>query len=114
MPSDLTSAPPNATARNVTGPAIPASAAVRIERERSIDVPYVRRRSGRGRSSAHRFYPQEMPPTITPVLVAGLLPEDEWLPVYVHVIDHADGRVLVDTGMTALHPAVADMDPRLT
>ncbi len=34
-------------------------------------------------------------------------------PVYVHVIDHPDARVLVDTGMTQLHPAVADMDPRL-
>jgi N-acyl homoserine lactone hydrolase len=33
--------------------------------------------------------------------------------VYVHVIDHPDARVLVDTGMTELHPAVADMDPRL-
>jgi N-acyl homoserine lactone hydrolase len=52
--------------------------------------------------------------TITPVLVADLLAEDERLPVYVHVIDHPDGRVLVDTGMTQLHPAVADMDPRLT
>ncbi len=36
------------------------------------------------------------------------------MPVYVHVIDHPDGRVLVDTGMTELHPLVADMDPRLT
>jgi N-acyl homoserine lactone hydrolase len=36
------------------------------------------------------------------------------MPVYVHVIDHPDGRVLVDTGMTELHAAVADMDPRLT
>ncbi len=36
------------------------------------------------------------------------------MPVYVHVIDHPDARVLVDTGMTQLHPAVADMDPRLT
>src|SRR5262245_47508431 len=36
------------------------------------------------------------------------------MPVYVHVIDHPDGRVLVDTGMTELHPAVADMDPQLT
>src|SRR3978361_888097 len=36
------------------------------------------------------------------------------MPVYVHVIDHPDGRVLVDTGMTELHPAVADMDPLLT
>ncbi len=51
--------------------------------------------------------------TITPVLVADLLAADERMPVYVHVIDHPDGRVLVDTGMTQLHPAVADMDPRL-
>src|SRR5438105_12054463 len=35
------------------------------------------------------------------------------MPVYVHVIDHPDARVLVDTGMTELHPAVADLDPRL-
>src|SRR3954453_14053006 len=56
----------------------------------------------------------EMPsPTITPVLVAELLPEGELMPVYVHVIEHPDARVLVDTGMTELHPAVADMDPRL-
>jgi len=53
-------------------------------------------------------------PTITPVLVADLLAEGERLPVYVHVIDHPDGRVLVDTGLTDLHPAIADMDPRLT
>jgi N-acyl homoserine lactone hydrolase len=52
--------------------------------------------------------------TITPVLVAQLLAEGERMPVYVHVIDHPDARVLVDTGMTQLHPAVADMDPRLT
>ena len=56
----------------------------------------------------------EMPSlTITPVLVAELLAEGERMPVYVHVIDHPDARVLVDTGMTELHPAVADMDPRL-
>ncbi len=53
-------------------------------------------------------------PTVTPVLVADLLAAGERMPVYVHVIDHPDGRVLVDTGMTQLHPAVADMDPRLT
>ena len=35
------------------------------------------------------------------------------MPVSVHVIDHPDARVLVDTGMTELHPAVADLDPRL-
>ncbi len=54
------------------------------------------------------------PPTITPILVAELLVEGELMPVYVHVIDHPEARVLVDTGMTELHPAVADMDPRLT
>ncbi len=54
------------------------------------------------------------PPSVTPVLVAELLAAGERMPVYVHVIDHPDARVLVDTGMTQLHPAVADMDPRLT
>jgi hypothetical protein len=53
------------------------------------------------------------PPTIAPVLVADLLAEGERMPVYVHVIDHPDARVLVDTGMTELHPLMADMDPRL-
>jgi len=54
------------------------------------------------------------PPTIAPVLVADLLVEaDERWPVYVHVIDHPDARVLVDTGMTELRPEVADMDPSL-
>jgi N-acyl homoserine lactone hydrolase len=50
---------------------------------------------------------------ITPIRVADLLAEDERMPVNVHIIDHPDARVLVDTGMTELHPAVADMDPRL-
>jgi N-acyl homoserine lactone hydrolase len=54
------------------------------------------------------------PPTVTPVLVAELLVEGGRMPVYVHVVDHPDGRVLVDTGMTELDPAVADMDPQLT
>jgi N-acyl homoserine lactone hydrolase len=53
------------------------------------------------------------PPTITPLLVADLLAEGERMPVYVHVIDHPDARVLVVTGMTELHPAAADLDPRL-
>src|SRR5258706_10899224 len=52
--------------------------------------------------------------TITPAGVAALLAEGERMPVYVHVIDHSDARVLVDTGMTELHPAVADLDPRLS
>jgi len=51
--------------------------------------------------------------TITPFRVADLLAEDARMPVYVHVIDHPGARVLVDTGMTDLHPAVEDMDPRL-
>jgi len=51
--------------------------------------------------------------TVTPVFVADLLGEDERMPVYVHVIDHPAATVLVDTGMTDLHPAVADLDPRL-
>ncbi len=50
--------------------------------------------------------------TITPFCVADLLAEDGRMPVCVHVIDHPGGRVLVDTGMTELHPAVADLDPR--
>jgi N-acyl homoserine lactone hydrolase len=54
------------------------------------------------------------PLVITPVLVARLWAEDDWMPVYVHVIEHPDARVLVDTGMTELHPAVADMDPQLS
>src|SRR6201987_2132839 len=53
------------------------------------------------------------PPTIAPVLVTELPAEGERMPVYVHVIDHRDARVLVDTGMTELHPAVADLDPHL-
>jgi N-acyl homoserine lactone hydrolase len=74
-----------------------------------------RHRAAQRPSPADRFYPQRVPspPTISPVLVAELLVEGGRMPVYVHVIDHPDGRVLVDTGMTALHPAVADMDPRL-
>ena len=51
--------------------------------------------------------------TITPVQVADLLAEGELMPVYVHVIDHPEAQVLVDTGMTQLHPLVADMEPRL-
>ena len=50
---------------------------------------------------------------VTPVHVADLLADGEVMPVFVHLIDHPGGRVLVDTGLTALHPLVADMDPRL-
>jgi N-acyl homoserine lactone hydrolase len=50
---------------------------------------------------------------VTPVRVADLLAEDDRMPVYVHVIEHPDARVLVDTGFTELHPLVADHEPRL-
>ena len=53
------------------------------------------------------------PIAITPIRVADLLAEDARMPLNVHVIDHPDARVLVDTGMTEVHPLVADMDPRL-
>lgn len=53
------------------------------------------------------------PVTVTPVLVADLHVEGAVMPVYAHVIDHPDARVLVDTGIKEPHPAVADMDPRL-
>jgi N-acyl homoserine lactone hydrolase len=55
----------------------------------------------------------QSPIAIIPIHVADLLAEGELMPVYVHVIDHPDARVLADTGMTELHPLVADMDPRL-
>ena len=51
--------------------------------------------------------------TVTPVFVGDLHVEGERMPIYVHLIDHPDARVLVDTGMTQLHPLLADMDPRL-
>ncbi|MFJ4171155.1 MBL fold metallo-hydrolase [Paenarthrobacter sp. NPDC089714] len=50
---------------------------------------------------------------VTPVRVGELMAEGEPMPIYVHVIDHPEGRILVDTGLTELHPAIADMDPRL-
>jgi N-acyl homoserine lactone hydrolase len=36
--------------------------------------------------------------TITPIHVADLVAEGEVMPVNVHVIDHPDGRILVDRG----------------
>jgi N-acyl homoserine lactone hydrolase len=52
--------------------------------------------------------------TVTPILVADLHVEGDLMPVYVHLIDHPDGRVLVDTGMTDMHPlVVAAFDPDL-
>jgi N-acyl homoserine lactone hydrolase len=51
--------------------------------------------------------------TVSPVLVADLGVEGERMPVYAHVIDHPDGRVLVDTGIKELHPLTTDLDPRI-
>ena len=53
--------------------------------------------------------------SITPVYVADLLvvPPDEHMPVYVHVIEHPQGRILVDTGLLEPHPLVADMEPQV-
>lgn len=53
------------------------------------------------------------PITVTPILVAELAVEGAPMPVYVHVIDHPEARILVDTGMTESHPLVSDMDPRV-
>ena len=54
----------------------------------------------------------DIAPTIRPILVAELTAEGQPMPVYAHVIDHPDARVLVDTGLTRRHPAAADLDPR--
>jgi N-acyl homoserine lactone hydrolase len=53
------------------------------------------------------------PITVTPIHVADLQVEGETMPVSVHVIDHPEARVLVDTGMTVLHPLLDDMAPRI-
>ncbi|WP_353650807.1 MBL fold metallo-hydrolase [Nakamurella sp. A5-74] len=50
--------------------------------------------------------------TVTPVLVADLGIGGERMPVYAHVIDHPDARVLIDTGIRELHPLTVDLDPR--
>src|SRR3954452_11450712 len=74
-------------------------------------------RPSEGENESDRYGPLTMnaPASIpiTPIRVPALLAEDERMPLNVHVIDHPDARVLVDTGITELHPAVADMDPRL-
>ncbi|WP_223624427.1 MBL fold metallo-hydrolase [Microbacterium sp. EST19A] len=50
--------------------------------------------------------------SITPIHVGDLTAEGELMPVYVHLIEHPEGRVLVDTGFTEAHPAAADLAPR--
>lgn len=56
---------------------------------------------------------ERAPIAITPIHVADLHVEGEVMPVCVHLIEHPDGRVLIDTGMTELHPLLADMAPDL-
>jgi N-acyl homoserine lactone hydrolase len=57
---------------------------------------------------------QPTPITVTPIFVGDLHVEGERMPIYVHLIAHPQGRVLVDTGMTELHPWLDDMEPRLS
>jgi N-acyl homoserine lactone hydrolase len=45
-------------------------------------------------------------PVIRPHLVADVQAFGGTFPVYAHTIEHADGLVLVDTGMTGSHPLV--------
>jgi N-acyl homoserine lactone hydrolase len=49
---------------------------------------------------------------VLPVHVGDLTAEGEPMPVYAHLIEHPDARVLVDTGFTETHPLAADLDPR--
>jgi N-acyl homoserine lactone hydrolase len=54
---------------------------------------------------------QQKQTAITPIHVGDLAGVD--MPIHVHLIEHPKGRILVDTGLTQLHPLVADMDPQL-
>ncbi|WIY81435.1 N-acyl homoserine lactonase family protein [Propionimicrobium sp. PCR01-08-3] len=49
--------------------------------------------------------------TVTPVHVGDLA--GVGMPIYVYLIEHPQATVLVDTGLTELHPAVSDLDPRI-
>jgi N-acyl homoserine lactone hydrolase len=53
--------------------------------------------------------------SITPVYVADLLVDlpDVHMPVYVHVVEHPQGRILVDTGLTESDPLADDMEPQV-
>ncbi|MBX3088380.1 MAG: N-acyl homoserine lactonase family protein [Cryobacterium sp.] len=49
------------------------------------------------------------PITVTPIKVGELRAVE--MPIYVHVVDHPAGRILVDTGLAELHPLIEDMQP---
>ena len=50
-------------------------------------------------------------PAINSHVAVDLVVEGEPMPVFVWTIDHPAGRVLVDTGLIAVRPEVADMSP---
>ncbi|MSR97342.1 MBL fold metallo-hydrolase [Arthrobacter sp. BL-252-APC-1A] len=49
---------------------------------------------------------------ITPLLVGDLTAEGYPMPVYVHLIEHPEATILVDSGFTEIHPAAASLDPQ--
>lgn len=49
------------------------------------------------------------PIAVTPIKVGELRAVE--MPIYVHVIDHPEVRILVDTGLAESHPLVEDMQP---
>lgn len=51
------------------------------------------------------------PTTVTPIKVGELGAVE--MPIFVHVVDHPAGRILVDTGLAELHPLVEDMQPSI-
>ena len=51
--------------------------------------------------------------TVTPVHVADLHIEGEVMPVNVHVIDHPEGRVLVDTGSSKREAGKSELTERV-
>jgi N-acyl homoserine lactone hydrolase len=51
---------------------------------------------------------------IRPIRFGDVAFEGGRWPMYVHVIEHPDGLVLVDTGMLVSHPEIVDFDPHFT
>src|SRR4051794_30809511 len=98
----------------ITGTLVAMSSSVLDDRLLAPATPTFVARRCRPQASTRKNTMNAPAITVTPIRVADLLAEDARMPVHVHVIDHPDARVLVDTGMTDLHPAIADMDARLT
>jgi N-acyl homoserine lactone hydrolase len=51
---------------------------------------------------------------IRPIRFGDVAFEGERWPMYVHVVEHPDGLVLVDTGMVEPHPETVEFDPSFT